>query len=169
MIAASIRLDGLDAVHNAMTISPEITFEELTTFATGAAVFMESEIKERTEVATGTLRNSWLAERAQREGDGVSSSVGTALAYAVPVELGSAPHFPPIAAIADWVKVKLGIGGPAGEKIAYAIARKIASKGTKAQHMVARAFEAGRAEIERQFAITVQNIKRRIAGAARGA
>jgi hypothetical protein len=29
--------------------------------------------------------------------------VGSPLAYALPVEIGTRPHFPPVAAILDWV------------------------------------------------------------------
>lgn len=53
--------------------------------------------------------------------------------YSLAVELGSRPHFPPIAPILAWVIFKgfAGIGTQTPESIAYAIAHKISVEGTK--------------------------------------
>lgn len=159
----AIKLTGLDAVVAGWAKAPEMMIDELAKFAEGAALFMQGEIQERTPAAAGLLKQSFIAQDAERLSDNVIAMVGTSLNYAVPVELGTRPHFPPVQAIADWVKVKLGIGGPAGVQIAWAIAKKISKTGTKGAHMVQRAFDAGQPEVLRQFALTVDRIKSRLA------
>lgn len=62
---------------------------------------------------------------------------GTASKYAAAVEFGSKPHFPPIAPIERWAKIKLGQPG-----LGFLIARKISQKGTKAQPYLVPAFES---------------------------
>lgn len=158
----AISLDGLGEVVGAWEAAPEMVVEEIATFAEGASLYMQGEIQERTPTAHGTLRDSFIAQEPQRLQDGVIGQVGTSLAHAVSVELGTRPHFPPVAAIADWVKVKFGVSGPAGVAIAWAIARKIAQRGTKGAHMVQRAVDAGAAEVENQFALTIERIKSRL-------
>lgn len=162
-MSISIQLTGLDAVISGWEKAPQMMADELAKFAEGAALFMQGEIQERTPAAAGLLKQSFIASDAARLSDGVIATVGTSLNYAVPVELGTKPHMPPVQAIADWVKVKLGIGGPAGEKIAWAIARKISKVGTKGAHMVQKAFDAGKPEVERQFAATIERIKNNLA------
>lgn len=159
----AIQLNGLDQLIDAWGRAPEIVVDELAKFAEGATQFMQGEIQERTPAAQGTLKESFIAQDVTRLADGVIGQVGTSLNYAVPVELGTRPHFPPIAAIMDWVKVKFGVTGPAGERIAFAIARKIAKRGTKGAHMVQHAFDAGRPEVVRQFAIAIERVQQRLA------
>lgn len=159
----TLKLTGFDALIDGWAKAPEMIVDEIAAFAEGAALYLQGEIQEHTPAAAGQLKQSFIAQSAERLGDGVIAQVGTSLNYAIPVELGTKPHFPPVAAIADWVKVKLGIGGPAGEKIAWAIARKISKVGTKGAHMVQRAFDAGRPEVLRQFEATVLRIKEKLA------
>jgi hypothetical protein len=158
----SIQLSGFGEVASAWEKAPEMVIEELAAFGEGAALFMQGEIQERTPKATGNLQQSFIAQDVEKLQDGVIAQVGTSLAHAIPVELGTRPHFPPVQAIADWVKVKFGIGGPAGQSIAWAIARKIATKGTQGAHMVSRAVDAGRNEVENQFTQTAERIKLRL-------
>jgi hypothetical protein len=77
----------------------------------GATMYLEGEVKERTPAAHGTLKQS-ISSEVHELGDAVIGVVGSPLAYAVPVELGTRPHFPPVDAIEDWVNVKLGMAGP---------------------------------------------------------
>jgi HK97 gp10 family phage protein len=74
--------------------------------------------------------------------------------HARPVEFGSRPHFPPIQALTGreepldrWVRLKLG----AGPGAAYAIARKIARRGTKAQPYLIPAFKDNKRRIIKLF------------------
>jgi hypothetical protein len=162
----SIQLGGLDAVTDAWNRAPEMVVDELAKFADAAALFMQGEIQERTPTAQGNLRASFIAQDPERLAEGVIGQVGTSLNYAVPVELGTKPHFPPVDAVLDWVKVKLGVPETQAHGVAFAIARKIAQRGTKGAFMVQRAIEDNEAEVQRQFAATVETIKARLAGAA---
>jgi hypothetical protein len=56
------------------------------------------------------------------------------------VELGTRPHFPPVAPIQHWVEKKLGYSGKEAKSIAYLIARSIWRRGTKGQKMFSRSF-----------------------------
>jgi hypothetical protein len=166
MTVASLTFDGLDEIERAFAQAPEVVLDEAETFLNGLVIFMAGEVQERTPVAQGTLRQSIQAGDVIRTDTGVAGSVGTALSYAVPVEIGSAPHMPPVAPLQDWVKVKLGLTGDDGKAVAWAIARKIAKVGTKGAFMFQRAFDENQAEAQRQFALMIGRIKARIAGAA---
>jgi hypothetical protein len=95
-------------------------------------------------VATGNLVNSVTFQVSQQAG--ISRAVVFAGApadqYAGYVEAGTGPHFPPPSALLLWVQKKFS---PSSEKqavsIAFAIARKIARRGTSAFGMFARAFQ----------------------------
>lgn len=56
--------------------------------------------------------------------------------YAPALEEGAAPHRPPITALKGWARRKLG-----NEKLAYVVAKKIATKGIKARHFHREAIE----------------------------
>jgi hypothetical protein len=90
----------------------------------------EAEAKRECPVNEGALRASLTHQKADSE-DAIVGQIGTPLAYAAAVEFGSKPHFPPIAAIQRWVHLKGLASSEAEEKsIAFAIARKIAARGT---------------------------------------
>lgn len=161
MILQTVELTGADALLAAWEHAPDIVRDELTKLMNGATEYLEGEIKERTPAAHGTLRASFGSE-VQNLADGVLGIVGSPLAYAIPVELGTKPHFPPVDAIEDWVNVKLGITGPDAKRVAYAVARKIAARGTKGAFMVENAFHAAQPELERQGKLTLDAIGARL-------
>lgn len=165
MIAASYDLAQVDELAAAWAAAPQIAQRELHVFMEGATTYVQAEIQERTPGAHGTLKASWGSE-VHVLADTVLGVVGTPLAYAIPVELGTRPHFPPVAAIEDWVKVKFGVAGPEARSIAFAVARKIAKHGTKGAFMVQNAFEASKPELERQARITLQAIADQMSGGA---
>ena len=92
-----------------------------------------NDAKAHTPVNTGTLRNSIRAERAGR----TTWYIGSHVPYAAAVEYGTKPHMPPSNALQYWAKRKLG-----NEKLAYAVARKIAQKGTPPHRMFRNAITA---------------------------
>lgn len=154
----AISLAGGDELVAAWEAAPEIASAQLEVFMHAATQFLEGEVKERTPGAHGTLKQS-VSSEVSNLSDAVIGVVGSPLSYALPVEIGTRPHFPPVAAIEDWVKVKLGLGGPEAHGVAFAIARKIAKQGTKGAFMFRNALEASRAELERQLQLTVEAIK----------
>ena len=89
------------------------------------------------------------------------------MAYAVPVELGTGPHMPPIRPLADWAEHKLGVAPEKARSVGYRIARKIAAKGTDGAHMFERAFTSNEAQVRTIFA-QCPNSDRMAGGAATG-
>lgn len=72
--------------------------------------------------------------------------------YVDPVETGTRPHFPPPSALLPWVKQKLHVGSEKQAlSIAFAIARAISKRGTRAVLMFARAFTTLSGELQGIF------------------
>jgi HK97 gp10 family phage protein len=67
--------------------------------------------------------------------DKEEGTVGTNIEYAIYVEYGTKKHFPPVDALKEWAKKKLG-----NENLAFAVAQSIARKGTRAQPFLRTAF-----------------------------
>lgn len=163
----TITLEGWDRLDQAFRQAPDIVRQEFDAYMHAATQHMQSEVVDRTPAAMGTLRAS-IHGSVERMADGVLGVVGTAQPYAIPVELGTKPHFPPVLAIQDWVRVKLGKTGKEGRSVAFAIARKISKVGTKGHFMFRDAFQhpVNQAELQRQFDAAGERILARLAGAA---
>lgn len=174
----------LRALQRAFAAAPDIATAELLRFFTEVANHLQSEVQALTPKAHGLLRNSIVGE-ARLDGLGVEAVVGSSMAYAEPVELGTKPHTPPLEPLIDWVLQKLPVGqaysirthlrmgGKAerasqnaeAEAVARKIQRKIAAHGTPAVGMFHRAWAANKAQIASQFGETVQRILTRMAEA----
>jgi hypothetical protein len=129
-----------------------IAREEMAVSVEQALSLLEREIKENIPVgAHGLLRGSVFHEL-RGDPQGVSGVVGSPLNYALPVELGTKPHFPPLAPLQDWVEKKLGIDKSESKQVAFLIARKISRKGTQGQHP----FEKGLSENSRQVLALIE-------------
>lgn len=148
---------------------PERYARELTAAMLEAGLLLERQIKELAPVGVGGAagyRGSIAAIPPYMNGDILTGGVGTSAPYAVPVELGTRPHFPPVQPIADWVRAKLGEKDPdAARSIAYCIARKIAAHGTEGQHIFKRALDAAQEQLAGIFDRAVERTVN--AGAAR--
>jgi len=60
--------------------------------------------------------------------------------YAAPVETGARPHMPPPSALLPWVQKKFGLENEKEAlSVAFAVARKIAQRGTQGHQMFSRA------------------------------
>lgn len=147
--------------------APDILMDELTGATWNSELLLERETKELTPVGVGAgggLKGSIAAREPQRLADAVIGVVGSPLSYVLPVEFGSRPHFPPVQPLIDWVRVKLGVTEDA-ERIGYAVARKIAVRGTEGAFMFTRALEANRAQIARIYHAAIGRALARIGGA----
>jgi hypothetical protein len=82
-------------------------------------------------INTGLLRNSVAWRIPRVDGRTIEGSVGTNIAYALPTEFGSRPHWPPLAPIEFWVKRKLRVPAKQVRGVAFLVARKIARRGTE--------------------------------------
>lgn len=145
--------------------APEIVLDELIAGTTEATLLLEREIQEHTPVGIGGgggLKGSFAAREPRVLSDNVIGEVGTPLAYAVPVELGSRPHFPPVQPLADWAQYRLGLSPAEAKGVGFVIARKISKKGTPGAHMVTKAMAAADASIQAIFAARRERIAERI-------
>lgn len=143
----------IDGLREAFVAAPDILVRELSIGVTQASLLMEREIRDRTPTSgAGTLRDSIGALPVTFASDTISGGVGTAVAYALPVETGSKPHMPPIEPLKDWVRRKLGIKGDEVDAVAKKIAWKIFRHGTKGAHMFAEGFAATEAQVRAEIA-----------------
>jgi hypothetical protein len=127
--------------------APKIVLKELVPAMTEASALLEREAKERTPTSgMGTLRDSIGAIPVTISGHRVAGGAETSLSYAIPVELGSAPHWAPLLPLVDWVERKLAKRGTEARQIARMIQLKIAKKGTKGAFMFRDASEAIRTQ-----------------------
>jgi len=160
-----IDLEGFAELDAAWAKAPDIVREEMTAAISEADLLLEREVKEKTPVGVGGaggLRGSIAAQDPEVSSDVVLGVVGTAMAHAVPVEIGTKPHFPPVQPLEDWVIAKLGVPEKDAHGVAFLVARKIAARGTLAVGMFHRAFNEQRPKVEAIFAGARQRIAERL-------
>ena len=92
-------------------------------------------------INTGLLRNSVAWRVPTVEGHTIEGGVGTNVAYALPIEFGSRPHWPPLEPIQLWVQRKLRVAPARVKSVAFLVARKIARRGTQARQIFALGLE----------------------------
>ncbi|WP_434148154.1 HK97 gp10 family phage protein [Methylocaldum gracile subsp. desertum] len=170
--------------------APELADRELHAAMEESLALLQRETVEATPTgAHGLLRKSIVAREPQRLSDGLlgvvdvedaKSKYGSVLNYAVAVELGTKPHFPPIEPLIDWVKAKLPIGQVSSintrrvlkrksldeeaHRVAFLVARKIASRGTEGAHMFERTMAAQRAQVQTIFDRAMRRIVEQLGG-----
>ena len=156
-----VTLDGGQALSDALARAPHIVDQELGAFMAVAIDHLATEVRDRTPSAFGHLRGS-IAGTVRHSAGGVLGVVGTPLPYAIPVELGTKPHRPPMQPLEDWARKKFGVPKREARRIAYLVARKIGREGTQGAFMFKKAFEANEGEITRQFDLALARIVNRI-------
>jgi hypothetical protein len=101
--------------------------------------------------------------------DAVIGMVFTPLGYAKYIEEGTKPrekgHWPPIQPLTDWAHVVLGLDDQEARSAAFAIQRSIAKKGTKANPVWRKTWQAKQAKIREYFTNALSDITRDLAGA----
>lgn len=154
----ALQLDDVQRVSAAMRRAPELVQRELQAFVADATAHLKSEVQRLTPTTAGTLRASIVGDVRVLPGIGVEGVVGTSLVYAIPVEMGTKPHMPPVAPLVLWAQQKLGVRGKEAVSAAWAIARSIARRGTEGAWMFRDAFEANEAQIVAEFTRAVDRI-----------
>ena len=138
---AAIEIDAsqLELAARAFRKAPAIAAEEFAGALQEVLLLLERAIKENTPTGVnqgGGLRGATTsALTGVSAGHAIAGKVFNPLSYALPVELGTRPHWPPIAPIEDWVVAKLNVPRDEAPQVAYLIARKISRKGTEGAHM----------------------------------
>lgn len=149
----SVDAGDIGQLTDAWEQAPQLVEAELFAATYEAEMLLEREIKEDTPVgATGLLRQSIHSEAPRTLANTVIGVVGTSSMHALPVELGTRPHFPPVEPLIDWVQAKLDIRDEEqAEGVALAIARKIAVRGTLGVGMFHRNFRQLQPQIDRMY------------------
>lgn len=166
MMPVKMELQGFAELEAAWAKAPDIVREEMTAAMWEAELLLEREVKEKTPVGVGGaggLKGSIAAMEPEISSDVVLGVVGTSIAHAIPVEIGTRPHFPPVQPLEDWVMKKLGVPEKEAHGVAFLVARKIAARGTLAIGMFHRAFNEQRPRIETIFAAARGRIAERLA------
>jgi hypothetical protein len=172
MVPLSVEFDPKDVrrMLRAWDRAPEIMEVEMRAFFKSVtARFHEDvvQLMDMSEVsATGALRTSIIGRVEILPGIGIEAAVGSPLTYAVPVELGTRPHMPPVAPLVNWAIKRLGVRGREAQRAGRAIAFKIAREGTKGKFMFTDAFAENKPQIEAGFKIAVARAIRRIGAQA---
>lgn len=167
----SVRLDmhELAQLAQAWQRAPAIVAEEMEAAIQLSTGMLHSEIVDTTPVGAsggsgaglgGSISYQVTASLAE-----VTGLVQTANPYAVAVEMGTKPHFPPVEPIRDWVEARLGVAEKDSRNVAYLIARKISRVGTQGAHMFGNAIERLTPDIERTVKAALGRVLNRLEGA----
>lgn len=166
-----IRIDmpSAQAITAAFVHAPAMVLDELAVTMETVTAYLQRETQENTPTAAGTLRASFITSvDVVSQLDAVFGRVSSPLPYALPVELGTKPHTPPLEPLINWVEQKLSLYGPEAEAAARGIQRKIARFGSIGHGMAHFALADGRSTIQAEFEACAKRIEARIAGAAGG-
>ncbi|EHR42734.1 hypothetical protein [Alishewanella jeotgali] len=167
-----IALQGFAELAALWQQAPELVQREMEAAAEESAAMIQTAVVERTPQGVGAgsgLSGSILAQPVTFfEGD-VVSVVGTSSTYAVPVELGTKPHFPwdkslpfGLTPLVEWVEHKLGYTDEKAVSVAYAIAVTISRKGTEGKFMFRDGFKASEPYIKQRFGRALAQIKQEL-------
>ncbi|GAB3451581.1 hypothetical protein [Insolitispirillum peregrinum] len=150
----ALRLDDAELrdLLRRMADVPDLAQQALAVGIHQGSWLLAAEAADRAPNAAGTLAQSIFAEEPVIQAETVIGVVGSPLAYAGPVELGSRPHTPPLEPIKDWVELKLGLRGEQADSVAQAIRWKIRAHGTKPRRMFANALNHSAGQIREMVA-----------------
>lgn len=114
-----------------------------------ATLLITRDAKKNAPVDTGRLRAS-ITPEVTTTGETVQGVVGSNVKYAPYVELGTRPHWPPIAALEVWARRH--------HTSAFLVARAIAQRGTPAREYLQHAFADNKDKIEARFNKAIEGI-----------
>jgi hypothetical protein len=150
--------------------APEIARQEMEKAVEEALGFLTHELKDldvytptgATEHLRGSIQSDLISAMRGQE---VAGQIYAPVSYALPVELGTKPHWigkEGIDSLTDWAKAKFGAGDKEARSIAFAVRAKIAVRGTKGAHMFERAFKDSDAKIQAMLSRAVERIAARL-------
>jgi hypothetical protein len=167
VIVYTIDYSGLQQLQANLARNPAVVREELSAAVTEADLLLEREVKENAPVGAGGAAGfkGSVYHVEEINDTSVVGLVSTSVSHAVPVELGTRPHFPPIEPLIDWVKAKFGISSEKEARgAAFLVARKISRRGTQAQRPFGRTFQALEHQVNAIFDRAAARIAARLAG-----
>lgn len=141
-----------------------VVTEQLTADTEYAVSALQAAIVPATPVgATAFLRNAWGTDVHVGGGDvDVLGRVFNPMGYALPVERGARPHFPPSSALELWVRRKLQVPEKMVRSVAFLVARKISRRGTSGAAMAYRAVQQATPGIQARFAAGLAAVVQRL-------
>lgn len=156
----------LEQLADYWTKAPQLVISELSQTLAGASAMLENKIvSQLPRGATSHLAQSVSTIGPITTHATAETMTGSSLIYAAPVELGTKPHFPPIAPLEDWVQAVLGIEDEMEiNKVATLIAIKISKKGTKGNFAYRDAFVQSESALNVQFKALLLTIKNKLLG-----
>jgi hypothetical protein len=158
----TISMEAAEVIGRAWATNPDLAMDELVTAMNGSLLYLVGQVRERTPTNQGHLRRSFDTKTTVFM-DAVFGEVNNPLTYAMPVEMGTRPHFPPLEPLIDWVEAKLGLYGSDAEGAARGIQRKIGRFGTPGYGMARYALIDGQDTIRAEFDDAAERITLRLA------
>jgi hypothetical protein len=130
-----------------------VVTEQLTADTEYAVNALQAAVVPATPVgANAFLRNAWGTDvRVGGTDVDVLGRVFNPMGYALPVERGARPHFPPVDALMAWVRRKLQVPEKLVRSVAFLVARKISRRGTSGAAMAYRAVQQATPAIQARF------------------
>ena len=117
------------------------------------SLLADAEVTQRTPVDRGQLRGAWQPT-AVKLGQSYRAMVVNPVTYAIPVNDGQKPHWPPSAPLKGWAQRVLG-----DARLWFVVARKISKEGTKPVHMVEQALEVLKGKAPTILAEAIARVK----------
>lgn len=160
-----IELSGFAELQALWARGPEIVRREMTGAMWQAELLLEKAVKEKTpeSKSPGNLRGSIAAQTPEISAANVLGVVGTPQPYAIPVELGSKPHFPPIQPLQDWVVDKFGLDEKEARRVAWAIAITKARSSTLGVFMFKKGYDENVSRVNAIWDVALTRIRNRLA------
>ena len=167
----SINVDAALVISRAWATHPDLVMEELEQAMGSSLVYLQGQVVERSKIRPGDAHEGLVTGHLARSFgittqvfmDAVFGEVNNPLTYALPVELGTRPHFPPLDPLINWVEAKLGLYGDDAEGAARGIQRKIGRFGTPGRFMARDALAFGRDSVAQEFSDAAERIVKRLA------
>lgn len=157
-------------ITEAFAHAPEIVIEEIERAMEESLDVLKTQMQMLTPQAHGILRSAYYTRLYASPASGaVFGEVGNPASYAMPVELGTKPHFPPIEPLITWAATKFGLDEYDAEIAARGVQRKIGHRGTQGAHMARQSLDHLAPWIRDQFAVAAERITARLAQEGRAA
>lgn len=150
MTAIKVTVRGLDELQR--KLSPALIARPARDFFNRATITVQTAARTRAKVDRGRWKNS-IATEVDAAAVPRYGRIGSNLDAAPSIELGSRPHWPPIAPLEAWAR-RHGMPG-AG----FAIARGISLHGTPANHALTDGLAASRGALEGLVGVMAKEIE----------
>lgn len=165
MVGMTVQIKGLEEAVKTFQNADKIIQREFTRAMDASTKALEGNARKLAPVGvSGEMRASITSEVRPIGTAHVEGRVGSPLPYALYVEEGTKPHYPPLAPLMLWVQRKFGVSDERQIFItARAIQRKIGTVGTPARKFFEAAFETTEPRINAYFDIALSKIVERLA------